>query len=152
MRFPFLSGTGKYRGREFAFSPRKETVMCRKLTFLILFVSTLAIGNRADAGVIMQCDVGGCGVLQSGWIEIGTCGTTGDVGGTGIDVTLATGEPAACDCRKPTEPDYYHCYLRSLESQIPIFHSAERYHQELNSPRSTAYSNRQHQSRLPARR
>ncbi|MHC4648311.1 MAG: SUMF1/EgtB/PvdO family nonheme iron enzyme, partial [Planctomycetota bacterium] len=31
----------------------------------------------------------------------GACGTYTDVGGTGIDVTLATGNPAACACRNP---------------------------------------------------
>jgi len=78
--------------------------MCKKSILLILVACKLAIVNCADAGVIMQCDVGGCGVLQRGWTVIDTCGTTTDAGGTGIDVTLATGKPAACDCRKPGEP------------------------------------------------
>ncbi|MHC4343295.1 MAG: Calx-beta domain-containing protein [Planctomycetota bacterium] len=46
-------------------------------------------------------DVGGCGPLQSGWISLGACGTYVDVDGTGIDVTLATGNPSACACRNP---------------------------------------------------
>jgi hypothetical protein len=49
----------------------------------------------------MKCDVGGCGPLQAGWLSIPSCGTFTDVGGTGIDVTLATGNPGACECRKP---------------------------------------------------
>jgi hypothetical protein len=43
----------------------------------------------------------GCGTVQSGWIGMGGCGTYTDVGGTGIDVTLATGNPSACACRTP---------------------------------------------------
>ncbi|MHC4865965.1 MAG: exo-alpha-sialidase [Planctomycetota bacterium] len=43
----------------------------------------------------------GCGAVQSGWIGMSVCGTYTDVGGTGIDVTLATGNAAACDCRNP---------------------------------------------------
>ena len=46
-------------------------------------------------------DAGGCGPLQSGWISLGACGTYVDVGGSGIDVTLATGNPSACACRNP---------------------------------------------------
>jgi hypothetical protein len=46
-------------------------------------------------------DVGGCGPVQAGWVSLGACGTYTDVGGTGIDVTLATGNPSACACRNP---------------------------------------------------
>lgn len=74
--------------------------MWRKLSFLIAAVLVWGLVDSAGAGVvIMQCDVGGCGPLQSGWIGLGSCGTSIDVGGTGIDVTLATGNPGACDCR-----------------------------------------------------
>jgi len=74
--------------------------MWRKLSFLIAAVLVWGLVDSAGAGVvIMQCDVGGCGPLQSGWIGLGGCGTSIDVGGTGIDVTLATGNPGACECR-----------------------------------------------------
>jgi len=74
--------------------------MCNRLTFAVLIASLLGLVSGADAGVvIMQCDVGGCGPLQAGWISLGSCGTHSNVGGTGIDVTLATGNPGACDCR-----------------------------------------------------
>jgi hypothetical protein len=49
----------------------------------------------------MQCDVGGCGPLQAGWTGLDACGTHTNVAGTGINVTLATGNPGACDCRNP---------------------------------------------------
>jgi len=68
--------------------------------FLCLFLS-VGLVNTVCADVIMQCDVGGCGPQQSGWTQIAGCGTTFNVGGTGIDVTLATGEPGACECRNP---------------------------------------------------
>ncbi len=51
--------------------------------------------------VLLQCDVGGCGPLQSGWTALDSCGTFTNVGGTGIDVTLATGNPGVCECRNP---------------------------------------------------
>ncbi|MHC4866972.1 MAG: Calx-beta domain-containing protein [Planctomycetota bacterium] len=43
----------------------------------------------------------GCGAVQSGWIGMGSCGTYTNVDGTGIDVTLATGNAAMCECRTP---------------------------------------------------
>jgi hypothetical protein len=49
----------------------------------------------------MQCDVGDCGPLQSGWASLGGCGIHANVAGSGIDVTLATGNPGACSCRNP---------------------------------------------------
>ena len=76
--------------------------MWRKPILSIFAVVVLGLVSVADAGVVvMQCDVGGCGPLQSGWISLGSCGTFADVGGTGIDVTLATGNPGACECRNP---------------------------------------------------
>ncbi|MHC4497775.1 MAG: Calx-beta domain-containing protein, partial [Planctomycetota bacterium] len=74
--------------------------MCRRSVFSLLAVSLLALANSAGAGVvIMQCDVGDCGPLQSGWTSLGDCGTFANVAGTGIGVTLATGNPGACACR-----------------------------------------------------
>jgi hypothetical protein len=49
----------------------------------------------------LLADLGGCGPLQAGWVSLGACGTYADVGGTGIDVTLATGYAPACECRNP---------------------------------------------------
>ncbi|MHC4623318.1 MAG: Calx-beta domain-containing protein, partial [Planctomycetota bacterium] len=51
--------------------------------------------------VTLLVDTGGCGPLQAGWVGLGACGTYTNVGGTGIDVTLATGDPAMCECRNP---------------------------------------------------
>ncbi|MHC4616573.1 MAG: Calx-beta domain-containing protein, partial [Planctomycetota bacterium] len=51
--------------------------------------------------VTLLVDTGGCGPLQAGWVSLGACGTYTNVGGTGIDVTLATGNPAVCECRNP---------------------------------------------------
>jgi len=67
---------------------------------LVFVVSLLGLVSGAGAA-IMQCDVGGCGPVQSGWIGLGSCGTFTNVGGTGINVTLATGNPGACACRNP---------------------------------------------------
>ncbi|MHC4867000.1 MAG: hypothetical protein ACYTEX_23225, partial [Planctomycetota bacterium] len=76
--------------------------MSRRLYFLIFAVSVLGLVNSAGAGlVIVQCDVGDCGPLQSGWTSLGGCGTHINVAGTGIDVTLTTGNPGACACRNP---------------------------------------------------
>jgi hypothetical protein len=49
----------------------------------------------------MQCDVGGCGPLQSGWANLGYCGVFSNVAGSGIDVNLATGNPGRCTCSTP---------------------------------------------------
>jgi hypothetical protein len=74
--------------------------MCRRLAFSSLIIAMLALANSAGAGVvIMQCDVGDCGPLQSGWTSLGDCGAFANVAGTGIGVTLATGNPSACACR-----------------------------------------------------
>ncbi|MHC4619628.1 MAG: Calx-beta domain-containing protein, partial [Planctomycetota bacterium] len=58
-----------------------------------------ATTDEQPTAASILADVGGCGPLQSGWISLGACGTYVDVGGTGIDVTLATGNPGACACR-----------------------------------------------------
>jgi len=63
-------------------------------------VLSVCLVNLAGAGVVvMQCDVGGCGPLQAGWTDLGGCGTHTNVAGSGIDVSLATGNPGACACR-----------------------------------------------------
>ncbi|HUT31541.1 MAG TPA: exo-alpha-sialidase [Sedimentisphaerales bacterium] len=71
--------------------------MFRRLRFLIPVLCLVS----GVSGAILQCDVGGCGPLQSGWIGLGSCGSYTNVGGTGINVTLATGNPGACECRNP---------------------------------------------------
>ncbi|MHC4528124.1 MAG: Calx-beta domain-containing protein [Planctomycetota bacterium] len=76
--------------------------MGREVRSLICAVLVMGLVNSAGAGlVIMQCDVGDCGPLQSGWTGLGGCGIHANVAGTGIDVTLATGNPGACECRNP---------------------------------------------------
>ena len=74
--------------------------MPKKRNLILWVVVVLGLVNGAAAQmVIMQCDVGGCGPLQSGWTSLGYCGTFANVAGTGIGVTLATGNPGACACR-----------------------------------------------------
>jgi len=76
--------------------------MWGRFNVLICLVSVFALaGNGAAAGAIMQCDVGGCGSVESGWTGLDACGTYTNVAGSGIDVTLATGNPGACECRSP---------------------------------------------------
>ncbi|HUW18781.1 MAG TPA: Calx-beta domain-containing protein [Sedimentisphaerales bacterium] len=60
-----------------------------------------ATTDSQPAPASILADVGGCGPLQSGWISLAACGTYTNVGGTGISVTLATGNPSACACRNP---------------------------------------------------
>jgi hypothetical protein len=60
-----------------------------------------ATTDPAQAPSGLLADAGGCGPLQAGWVSLGACGTYVDVGGSGIDVSLATGNPAACACRNP---------------------------------------------------
>ncbi len=75
--------------------------MCRlSIVWTGLFVLAVlaATGAVCRANAIMQVDVG-CDAVQDGWIAIAQCGVTSDVGGTGIDVTLATGNASACACR-----------------------------------------------------
>ncbi|MHC4645796.1 MAG: Calx-beta domain-containing protein [Planctomycetota bacterium] len=57
--------------------------------------------EQPPTGVYILADVGDCGILQSGWVSLGACGTHTNVGGTGIDVTLATGDAPSCACRNP---------------------------------------------------
>ncbi|MEI6194747.1 MAG: Calx-beta domain-containing protein [Verrucomicrobiota bacterium] len=62
----------------------------------------LAQQSSSSLDLLMQCDVGDCGVLQTGWTSLPTCGTYPNVNGSGINVTLASGVPAACACRDRT--------------------------------------------------
>ncbi|MHC4865966.1 MAG: Calx-beta domain-containing protein [Planctomycetota bacterium] len=43
----------------------------------------------------------GVGTVQAGWVGMSACGTYTNVDGTGIDVTLATGNAGACQSRTP---------------------------------------------------
>ncbi|MHC4476347.1 MAG: Calx-beta domain-containing protein [Planctomycetota bacterium] len=74
--------------------------MCRgKFYLTILILMVWAAGS--SGAVSLQCDAGSCGPTQAGWISLGSCGTFTNVGGTGIDVVLETGNPGACGCRNP---------------------------------------------------
>ncbi|MHC4574180.1 MAG: formylglycine-generating enzyme family protein, partial [Planctomycetota bacterium] len=73
--------------------------MSKKLVVVVCFTALVVHVHATASEVLMQCDVGGCGPVQAGWTGIAECGTTVDVNSTGIDVTLATGYPAACACR-----------------------------------------------------
>jgi hypothetical protein len=76
--------------------------MCRNSGLLVCVVVVFCVGGGSVMGqTIMQCDTGGCGPLQSGWVSLGACGTFPNVAGSGIDVTLSTGNPGACECRNP---------------------------------------------------
>jgi len=66
----------------------------------VFSVTGISAGSLPE-GVIMQCDVGACGAVEDGWIDLPGCGTYYNVGGTGIDVILQTGAPGACECRDP---------------------------------------------------
>ena len=78
----------------------RRQIMWRRLVVSTIVVSALVLGlGTAADGAIMQCDVGGCGPVQAGWTSLPSCGTTANVAGSGIDVTLATGNPEACACR-----------------------------------------------------
>ncbi|MHC4867391.1 MAG: hypothetical protein ACYTEX_25230 [Planctomycetota bacterium] len=70
-----------------------------KFYLVILIVMVGSAGSYGD--VILQVDAGDCGPTQSGWISLGSCGTHTNVGGTGIDVVLETGNPSMCECRNP---------------------------------------------------
>jgi len=62
-------------------------------------LAALAIlANLCGAKVRLEFDCGGCGPLQNGWIAITSGGTYTDVGGTDIDLTVAVGDGASCDC------------------------------------------------------
>ncbi len=73
---------------------RVSIVVCAIVLFVFL-------GGASANVVIMQCDVGGCGPVQSGWTALGSCGAFTNVAGSGIDVALSTGNPGACECRNP---------------------------------------------------
>ncbi|HUT30716.1 MAG TPA: Calx-beta domain-containing protein [Sedimentisphaerales bacterium] len=76
--------------------------MYRNSALLVCVVVVFCFaGGSALGQAIMQCDTGGCGPLQSGWTGLSGCGTHINVAGSGIDVTLATGNPGACECRNP---------------------------------------------------
>ncbi|MHC4499145.1 MAG: Calx-beta domain-containing protein, partial [Planctomycetota bacterium] len=66
--------------------------MCTRLTVSVLIASLLGLVSTASAAVL-QCDAG-TGTLQSGWTQV-QAGSNVNVGGTGINVTLATGNPGA---------------------------------------------------------
>jgi hypothetical protein len=68
--------------------------------YLVMLASILGLADTYGA-VSLQCDAGSCGPTQAGWISLGSCGTFTNVGGTGIDVVLETGNPGACGCRNP---------------------------------------------------
>ena len=44
----------------------------------------------------------GNGPVQAGWVGMPTCGEYNNVDGSGIDVTLATGDPLVCESRDPS--------------------------------------------------
>jgi hypothetical protein len=67
-------------------------MMYRKFTSSVSILVVLGAACSAF-GAILQCDAG-TGALQSGWTQV-VAGLNTNVAGTGIDVTLATGNPAA---------------------------------------------------------
>jgi len=72
--------------------------MCTRLTVSVLIASLLGLVCSASAAVL-QCDAG-TGTLQSGWTQV-QAGSNVNVGGTGINATLATGNPGAIAGRQP---------------------------------------------------
>ncbi len=62
----------------------------------------LAQQASSPLDLLMQCDVGGCGPLQTNWVSLPICATYPNVNGSGVDVNLATGVAVACDCRDRT--------------------------------------------------
>ncbi|MHC4343500.1 MAG: Calx-beta domain-containing protein, partial [Planctomycetota bacterium] len=72
--------------------------MCRQYSILCVAVLLLCLAGFAQAAdVILQCDAGE-GLLQAGWTQV-LKGTNVNVAGSGINVTLATGAPAAITAR-----------------------------------------------------
>ncbi|MHC4620324.1 MAG: Calx-beta domain-containing protein [Planctomycetota bacterium] len=72
--------------------------MCNRsfiLTCIVLILCSADFGSAGD--VILQCDAGE-GALQAGWTQV-VAGLNSNVAGTGIDVTLATGNFAAIAAR-----------------------------------------------------
>ncbi len=74
--------------------------MCKKMFCLTTIVLLFGAAD-SFAAVSLQVDAGDCGPTQAGWISMGGCGTYTNVGGTGIDVVLETGNAGACECRNP---------------------------------------------------
>ncbi|MHC4573411.1 MAG: Calx-beta domain-containing protein [Planctomycetota bacterium] len=74
--------------------------MCKRLAYLICLVVLLGLVSPAEAKVLLECDCGICGIgwLQPGWISIPTCGYYENVGGSAVDVNVATGGND-CGCR-----------------------------------------------------
>jgi len=71
--------------------------MCKK-SFVCALVFSLAAAGSVSAGMILlQCDAGE-GALQAGWTRV-NAGLNSNVAGSGINVTLATGNPVAIDPR-----------------------------------------------------
>jgi hypothetical protein len=73
-------------------------MMYRKFTSSVSIL--VVLGTACSAfGAILQCDAG-TGALQSGWTQV-VAGLNTNVAGTGIDVTLATGNAGAIQERQP---------------------------------------------------
>jgi len=64
-----------------------------------LFFFALSSNGNAQ-GTLLLVDVG-CQDIEPGWVQLDTCGLFEDLDGSGIDVTLETGNPEACACRTP---------------------------------------------------
>jgi len=86
--------------------------MRMRVMFLMCFVLLLGSFNKA-AAFSLKADAGE-GPLEEGWVPVYS-GLNVNVGGTGVDVTLATGNPTAIEARKPggsgpladVEADFY---------------------------------------------
>jgi hypothetical protein len=82
--------------------------MCRKLGFLVSMVLVLAVVGSAsayDVGIVLKCDAEGTGeddITQAGWTRV-VSGLNYDVNSTGINVTLATGNPTAIAARNESD-------------------------------------------------
>ncbi|MHC4619155.1 MAG: Calx-beta domain-containing protein [Planctomycetota bacterium] len=74
--------------------------MCRRMSCVICVVLVMALANTAAAKVYLEFDCGICDLawVQPGWISIPRCGVYEDVGGTPVDVNVATGGND-CGCR-----------------------------------------------------
>ena len=76
-------------------------------------VAAVVFGVPCACGeVILQCDAG-IGVVQDGWTQL-MIGTTSNVAGTGIDVTLMTGNPFV------VEVEQGHCGDLNSDEQIDL--------------------------------
>jgi len=86
--FPFLSGATIVMSRE------------NQAGWVVgLFVLVLSAKASAQETLLLV-DVG-CQDVEPGWVQLDTCGLFEDLDGSGIDVTLETGNPEACSCRSP---------------------------------------------------